>query len=119
MIESIKISGVHSKMSKDVEDYVAQKIGQLDRYVSRHARQSLKLEVKLKEAKSKDKATCTCEVIMHLPHERLTVHEKSTSMTAAIDLCEDLLKVQLKRYKDKHAAPRLHRRLASRLRRKS
>lgn len=117
MIRSLQISGVHSKLSKDIEKYVQQKIGSLDRYVPKQARVSLKTEVKLKEARAKDKTNCTCEVIMRLPHDVLTVHEKSTTMTAAIDLCEDVLKVQLKKYKDKHALPRLHRRLLNRLRR--
>jgi ribosomal subunit interface protein len=117
MIESLQISGVHAKHPKKTDDYVKQKIGPLDRYVPKHAKGSLKVEVKLKESKAKNKASCECEVIMHLPKDRLTVHEKATSMTAAIDLCEAKLKVQLKKYKDKHAVPRLHRRLLSRLRR--
>lgn len=116
MASNLQISGVHRKLSKDLEAYVEQKIGRLDRYVSEHARESLKIEVKLKESPSKDKANCTCEVIMHLPQERLTVNERAVSMHAAIDAAEDTLKVRLKKYKNKHAGPRLHRRLLSRIR---
>jgi putative sigma-54 modulation protein len=119
MIEALKISGIHSKITKKTENYVKQKIGILDHYLSKKARASLKVEVKLKEARTKDKVNFTCEVIMHLPQERITVHERARTIEAAIDASEDRLKTQLKKYKDKHDAPRLHRRLINRLRRSS
>ncbi len=119
MTKALHISGVHSKVSPEVAEYARRKIGPLDKYAPRHAAPSMHTEVKLKEDHAKDKLSCTCEVIMHLPHATLTVHEKATTMLAAIDTAEDKLKIQLKKYKDKHAVPRLHRRLAARLRRKT
>jgi len=114
---NLQISGVNSTLTKELEEYASRKIGLLERYVPKKARDSLKTEVKLKEAKSKDKSNCTCEVIMYLPQGSVTVHEKAKTMTEAIDLAEDKLKVQLKRYKDKHTGPRLHRKVINRFRR--
>lgn len=118
MIKNLQISGVKTQLSKDLEDYVNKKIGLLDRYVPKKSRESLKTEVKLKESKAKNKEGFMCEVIMHLPHGSVTVHEKATTFFAAIDLAEDRLKVQLKKYKEKHSDRRLHKRIARRLRRK-
>ncbi len=119
MTKALHISGVHSKLSSEVAAYARKKLGPLDKYAPRKATKSMHTEVKLKEDHAKNKMNCTCEVIMHLPHATITVHEKSTTMFAAIDQAEDRLKVQLKKYKDKHAASRIHRRILGRLRRKA
>lgn len=117
MTKALHISGVHNKLSAEVAAYARKKIGPLDKYAPQQAAKSLHTEVKLKEDHAKNKMNCTCEVIMHLPHATITIHEKSTTMYAAIDQAEDKLKIQLKKYKEKHAGPRMHRRLLSRLRR--
>jgi len=116
MIKTIKIDGVHTKLNKDLELYVHKKIGTLDRFISRKSRESVKAEVKLKEAKGKDKSKrFTCEVIVRLPKDKITIHEKGGSFLEAIDLSEDKLKIQLKKYKEKHGDPHLHRRIINRL----
>lgn len=117
MIKKISISGVHSKLTEDVELYVQRKIGALDRFIPKKARESVKTEVKIKESKAKAKNKFECEVIIKLPKSKITAHKKSTSIPAAIDLVEDNLKNQLKKYKDKHAGPRIHRRLIGGLKR--
>ena len=119
MKKGLHIDGVHSVVTKDIERYVQQKIGLLEKYVPMKARESFHIDVKLKEGKAQDKQKHTCEVIMYLPHATLTVHERALSMTAAIDMCEDKLKIQLKKYKDTHGEPHLHRRLINRFRRKA
>lgn len=119
MIKNLQISGVHIKISGEQEEYVNQKIGLMDRYIPRKARESAKTEVKLKEEKSKENTRFTCEVIMHLPHGSITIHEKATTIFAAIDLAEDKLKAQLRKYKEKHAGPRVHRRLIARFERRN
>lgn len=119
MINNLQIAGLHAKFTKEEEAYVTKKIGPMDRYIPKKARDAVKAEVKLKEEKSKDKSKFTCEVVMHLPHGSITVHEKSTTIYAAIDLAEDKLKHQITKYKEKHDRPRLHRRLAAKFTRLS
>ena len=118
MIAKFELAGVHMSLDANLEKYARQKIGQLDRYAPRHARPSLHAEVKLKEGKAKDKRECTCEVILHLPQTTLTTAETTINMYAAIDIVETKLKTQLRKYKDKHANPKLHRRLLKRLQQK-
>lgn len=117
MIERFDISGVHLQVDDDLRKYVHKKIGRLDRYIPKHSRLSVHADVKLKEAKAKDKKECTCEVILHLPQELIRVNESTVNMYAAVDIVEAKLKSQLQKYKDMHANPKFHRRLLIRMRR--
>ena len=118
MIQKLEINGIHMEVDADLRKYVTKKIARLDQYMSRHARASAHVEVKLKEAKAKDKKQATCEVVMYLPKEAITTKETTVNMYAAIDIVETKLKNQLKKYKAKHEKPyRLHRRVLARLKR--
>jgi putative sigma-54 modulation protein len=102
MINKLEITGIHTDTSADIQKYLRKKIAKLDGYMSRHAQKSVRVEVKLKEAKAKDKKQCTAEVVMHLPGETLTAKESTVNMYAAIDIVEQKLKSQLKKYKETH-----------------
>lgn len=117
MINNLTISGVHSQLTDEMRLYVEKKIGGLHKYMSRHARESAHVDVKLKEKKVKDKMSHECEVIMKLPKSSITVHKSAESILAAIDEVENNLKVQLKKYKDTHAGPRAHRKLINKFKR--
>lgn len=115
MIKNIQIAGVHTKLTTDEEMYIDKKIGSLDRFIPKKSREATKVEVKLKESKRKTaEDKFTCEVLFHLPHGSITVIEKSGTQLAAIDQAENKLKIQLKKYKDKHGRPRIHSRFANR-----
>lgn len=116
MIAKMEVSGVHMDVDEDLQKYVAKKIGRMDKYIPKRARPSAHLEVQLKESKAKDKNQCTCEVILHLPQDTITIKETTLNMYAAIDIVETKLKNQIKRYKDKHARARVPRRLLTKIR---
>lgn len=116
MIAKMEISGIHADVDSDVHKYATKKLGKLDHYLSRHARQSAHMEVKLKEATIKHKKECTCEVILHLPHDTLMTKETTLNMFAAIDIVETKLKNQLKKYKAKHEPKRVPARLLTKIR---
>jgi putative sigma-54 modulation protein len=118
MIHKLEVTGVHTEVSLDLQKYVLKKIGKLDRFLPKHARESAHAEVFLKESKAKDKKQCTCEVVLHLPSEVLTTKESTMNMFAAVDIVEAKLKNQLKKYKEMHSTLRIHRRVLSRLRRR-
>lgn len=117
MIENIEISGIHLNVDDDLKRYITKKIGRIDRYLPRHARNSMRAEVVLKESKHKNKKQCTCEVILRVPHDVIMVSESTLNMYAAVDIVEVRIKNQLKKYKELHSSLRLHRRLLARLRR--
>lgn len=118
MLKKFEIHGVHAKVDDQLKAYVTKKIGGLDRYISRHSRESAHADVHLKEAKAKQKNNrFTCEVTLHLPHQVIVIKESALNMYAAVDIVEAKLKQQLQKYKDLHGSGKLHRHLMARFRR--
>lgn len=116
MIQNIDVKGVHMEVSPDLQKYTVKKIGKLDRFIPKNVRESVRAEVILKEGKAKDKKSCTCEVILHLPGEIVTTEESTVNIFAAIDIVETKLKNQLKKYKETHNTIKMHRRVLARIR---
>ncbi len=100
MIKKIDITGIHAEVEPDVAKYVKKKIAKLDGYMPKHARKSAHAEVKLKEEKVKTKKQSTCEVILYVPGEVIKAQETTVNMYAAIDIVEEKLKSQLRKYKE-------------------
>ena len=116
MISKMEINGIHTTVNEPLKNYINKKIGNMDRFIPKKVRESAHVEVKIKEEHIKTKKHCTCEVILHLPHETIRIAETTINMFAAVDIVETKLKNQLKRYKEKHAVKRLHHRLLNKLR---
>lgn len=98
----LDIDGIHNLGNRDITKYINKKIGALEKYIPRHARKSAHAEVKVKEQKVSDKKECMCEVVLHLPNETITAKESTMNMFAAVDIVQEKIKMQVKRYKDKH-----------------
>lgn len=119
MLQRFEIQGVHVTVDDKLRAYVTKKIGGLDRYLSRHSKESAHAEVHLKVGKTKNNNHCSCEVTLHLPHQNIVIKESALNMYAAVDIVETKLKQQLKKYKDLHGSGKMHRHLFARWRRKS
>lgn len=104
MIKKLEINGVHTVLNDDLKKYITKKIGKLDKYLPRAARESAHVEVFVKESKLKNKKQCTCEVVLHLPQDTIITKESTLNMFAAVDIVESKLKNQIKKYKDLHGA---------------
>ena len=118
MLKKFEVQGIHTSVDNKLRSHVDKKIGNLDRYISRHSRESAHAEVYLKESKAKNQDRCICEVTFFLPHQTVVVKESASTMYAAVDIVEAKLKQQLQTYKDKHDSGRLRRHLIARFRRK-
>lgn len=119
MIQKLEINGIHTEVNDDLTKYVQKKLGKLDRYMPSFARESAHVEVKLKEQKIKARVECTCEAILHLPKETITVKETTVNLFAAVDVVEQKLKNSIKRYKQTHGSGRLQHRILARFKRSS
>ena len=117
MINNLQISGIHSTVHSKEKRYVLQKIGKLDKYTPRSARESTFVDVKLKQIKSSDKECFEADVIIKLPKGIIMAKERATTLVAAIDEVEENLKHQLTKYKELHAESRKIRHFSSRFRR--
>lgn len=120
MITKLETTGVHMEVNDDLHKYIAKKIGKLDRYMPKHARESAHVAVKLKEVKGRAKGQVEhiCEIIVHLPQDEITLSERTASIYAAIDIIEQKLRAQLQKYKEQHTTPRFRQRLLARLKRR-
>ena len=116
MVQKLEIFGEHVEVDEALRKYVVRKIGRLDKYLSRHNRESAHIEVRLKEQKKAGKKECICNVTMHLPHETINIKEGTLNMYAAVDIVQAKLKQQIQRYKELHSSSKLHRRLFGRMR---
>lgn len=119
MIQKLEINGVHTVLTDDLKKYISKKIGKLDRYMPRHARESAHAEIFVKELSQKGKKQNMCEVVLHLPGSVITTKEATINMFAAVDIVEEKLKNQLKKYKETHTSMRIHRRVLEKFRRTS
>ncbi len=117
MIKKLEISGVHTKVDKKLNEYIMKKLGKLDHYMPKHARESAHAEVLIKESKIKERKQHTCEIVLYLPKDTLTIKETTLNPFAAVDIVEAKMKNQLKKYKETHGSMRIHRRVLARLRR--
>jgi len=104
MIQNIDITGVKFSLDDTTKKYVTKKIGRLDRYLPKHARKSASVQVKLKEINREHGNKYEAEVIFNVPDRRLTAHDSTMNMLAAIDIVEAKLVTQLKKYKEIHIA---------------
>lgn len=102
MIQSIAITGVKYTPDERTKKYVAKKIGNLDRFLPRHARKSVTAEVKLKEVNRDHGNKYEAEVILHVPDKQLTASDSTVNMMAAVDIVETKIAAQLRKYKDAH-----------------
>lgn len=118
MLSKFEIHGVHITVDDNLRKYVTKKIGGLDRYLSKHNRESAHGEVYLKEGKAKNNTRCTCEVNIYVPHETINIQESAHNMYAAIDIAEVKIKQRLQKYKNLHQNGKMHRHLFARLRRR-
>jgi putative sigma-54 modulation protein len=102
MIQSIAITGVKYDVDDITKKYVMRKIGSLDRFLPRHARKSVSVEVKLKEVNRDHGNKYEAEIILHVPDKQMTAKDSTVNMLAAVDIVEAKVVNQLKKYKDMH-----------------
>ncbi|MDQ3159193.1 MAG: ribosome-associated translation inhibitor RaiA [bacterium] len=121
MIAKMEVTGINYDVSDDLQKYIEKKLGRMDRFIPKNARESAHMEVKLKEGNSKNKnKQYSCEVVLFLPKNAIRIEDEPTiNMFAAVDIVETMLKNRLKKYKEKHTKKSVSRKLITKLRSKS
>jgi len=100
MITSIEITGLNKYSLDDTtKKYVMKKIGRLDRYLPRHARDSATAEVKLAEVNRDHGNKYEAEITLCVPDKTLTAKDSTVNILAAVDIVEAKLVAQLRKYK--------------------
>lgn len=104
MIAHIDTSGINIDLDEDIKKYITKKIGKLDRYLPRHARKTVRAEIKLRETGNRLGNKYECEAILHVPGTSLYAKESTLNMFAAVDIVEAKLHNQARTYKQTHLA---------------
>jgi len=99
MIKSIAFTGIRYDVDETTRKYIQRKIGRLDRFLPRHARQSAAIEVKLKQVDQSHGNKYEAEVLLFVPNKTITAKDSTVNMLAAIDIIEAKLIAQLHKYK--------------------
>lgn len=118
MITHIDITGVRYTLDDNTKKYVNRKIGRLDRFLPRHARKTVKAEVVLSEVNRKNGNNYECSVILNVPGKRLAAKDSTVNMLAAVDIVEEKLKQQLKKYNNNRSRHTRNHNLIGRMKRR-
>jgi putative sigma-54 modulation protein len=114
MISQIKVSGINYEVDEATHKYAVKRIGRLDRYLPRHARKTVSVELKLEQVNHDHGNKYEAEVILNIPGSLVTAKDSTNNIFAAIDIVEAKIRAQLRDYKEANIAHIGKRRLMSR-----
>lgn len=99
-----------------VRDYVEEKLGGLEKYLPRHARDTAQCSIILEDdANGREHNRYVCEAVLTVQGAQLVSREGTVSIYAAIDIVEAKLKSQILKYKEKHTTEPRRGKMLSRL----
>lgn len=104
MITSIKVAGIAYNIDEVTRKYVIKKIGRLDRYLPRHARKSVSVDVKIEQVNHDHGNKYQAEIIMNIPGVLITAKDSTGNVLAAVDIVEAKIRAQLRDYKQANVA---------------
>ena len=99
MITSIQITGIAYEVDDNTRKYVEKRIGRLDRYLPKHARNSVTADVKLAQVNHNHGNKYEVEVILNVPNKVVTAKDSTGNILAAVDIVEAKIQAQLREYK--------------------
>jgi len=99
----------HLNLSDEQKAYITKKIEHLGKFADRINDESTEVHISIKENKLKTmNRDISIEITMSVPHALIRAEVDGETLEEAIDLCEEKLRKQIERYKNK-----LHRRTDS------
>lgn len=118
MIAQVEITGVGAYTADEsTKKYIRKKIGTLDRLAPRHARKTMRADVKIAEVNRDKGNKYEVEVILVVPGRTITAKDSTMNVLAATDIVEAKLATQLRKYKQEHLPHVGRRRLLDRFKR--
>lgn len=118
MITNVDITGVGSySPDESTKKYIRKKIGSLDKKLPRHARKTVRAEVKLAEVNRDRGNKYEVEVLLIVPDRTVTAKDSTMNILAATDIVEAKLAAQLRKYKADHVTHVGKRKLLDRFKR--
>lgn len=101
MIANVEITGVGGyTVDESTRKYIVKKIGSLDRLAPRHARKSMRAEVKVGEVNRDNGNKYEVEVLVSVPDKIMTAKDSTMNALAAVDIVEAKMGTQVRKYKE-------------------
>lgn len=96
---SIQITGISYTVDEATRKYVIKKVEHLFKYLPRHAKKSVSVEVKLEEVNHDHGNKYEAEMIFDVPGKLINAKDSTGNILAAIDIVEAKIQSQLNEYK--------------------
>lgn len=115
----IQLTGRKYEIDKELKKYVNRKLGKLDKYLPRqHKAMGMSVEI-FRDPSGKEDNRYKVKAILEVAGPDLVAETATINPHSAIDIVEQKLRLQIKRYKDKNAPRRFRvKEMMGRLRRK-
>lgn len=94
----ITVQSIHFDADQKLIDYINVKISKLDTFFDRIIDGQVYLKLEKESVNHENKVV---EVKLNVPNEQLIVKERGQKFEEAVDIAADVLKRQIKRYKEK------------------
>jgi ribosomal subunit interface protein len=111
----LHITSRNFELDDKVRNYCEEKIGNLDRFLPRHAKETSGTVLLAEDPSGKEDNHFICDATIKVPGPDLNAREATTNIYAAIDIVEAKLKAQAVKYKEKHLPAGRSRRLLNRI----
>jgi putative sigma-54 modulation protein len=97
--ELIQITGISYTVDESTRKYAIKKVQHLFKYLPRHAKKSVSVEVKLEEVNHEHGNKYQAEMIFNVPGKLINAKDSTGNILAAIDIVEAKIQIQLTEYK--------------------
>lgn len=96
---NVEISGTSYKLSDREQEYIEKKCKKLVNHMPMHSRKSAFASCKITLIDQKNDNKYQCDIVLTLPDKTLVASETAPNALAAVDIVEQKLQGQIRRYK--------------------
>jgi len=94
-------------LDSELSKYINRKLGALDRYLPKeHQSGQMRVEI-FRDPSGKQNNRYSCKAYLAVPASKLIAHASTVNPHAAVDIVEEKLKMQIKKYKQRYQPRRL------------
>lgn len=96
---NVEISGTNYKLTDKEQEYIEKKCRKLTNHMPMHSRKTAFVSCKITLIDQKNDNKYQCDTVLTLPDKTLVASEAAPNALAAVDIVEQKLQGQIRRYK--------------------
>lgn len=102
----LQLTGRKYDIDEELTRYTQKRLGSLDKYIPRkHKAQQMHVEI-FRDPSGKEDNRYKVTATLHLPETEIVAETATMNPHSAVDIVREKLKLQIRRYKEKHATRR-------------